>query len=308
RAVGPDRDPWPHRGRRPRPGLGGRRGPRGSSGRARAHLGPVLAARAGPRLGRRRHGHRPVRGARARSAARRSHVGGGRAGVAARGSGGQPVRDRAAAGAPGPRRVWCRDRSGRRGGHRMTRILVVEDNADLAFGLRNNLEIEGYEVVVVEDGTQGLARARDAGPDLMILDLMLPGLDGSIRSRIIRSVPAPDAAWASGTSGSSITNRLPARSPRCDAGASSTHVRPPCSATSSRTTDRPMPVPATAEPRSRSSRQNRSQMRSRSAAGTPGPSSSTETRARPSATARARVTVWPDGPYFTALSSRLRSI
>src|SRR6266571_4165477 len=60
----------------------------------------------------------------------------------------------------------------------MTRILVVEDNADLAFGLRNNLEIEGYEVVVVEDGTQGLARARDAGPDLIILDLMLPGLDG----------------------------------------------------------------------------------------------------------------------------------
>src|SRR5205823_6878061 len=55
-----------------------------------------------------------------------------------------------------------------------------------------------------------------------------------------RTVPAPDAAWASGTSGSSITNRLPARSPRCDAGASSTHVRPPCSATSSRTTDRPM--------------------------------------------------------------------
>ena len=67
----------------------------------------------------------------------------------------------------------------------MTRILVVEDNADLAFGLRNNLEIEGYEVVVVEDGTQGLARARDAGPDLMILDLMLPGLDGY---RVLRAL------------------------------------------------------------------------------------------------------------------------
>src|SRR5205807_981345 len=150
------------------------------SQRPLARLSPAL-----PRLGRRRHGHRPVRGARARSAARRSHLGGGRAGVAARGSGGQPVRDRAAAGAAGPRRVWCRDRSGRRGGHRMTRILVVEDNADLAFGLRNNLEIEGYEVVVVEDGTQGLARARDAGPDLMILDLMLPGLDGY---RVLRAL------------------------------------------------------------------------------------------------------------------------
>ena len=67
----------------------------------------------------------------------------------------------------------------------MTRILVVEDNADLAYGLRNNLEIEGYEVVVVEDGTQGLARARDAGADLIILDLMLPGLDGY---RVLRAL------------------------------------------------------------------------------------------------------------------------
>jgi DNA-binding response OmpR family regulator len=60
----------------------------------------------------------------------------------------------------------------------VTRILVVEDNPDLAYGLRNNLEIEGYQVDVVEDGSVGLARARDAGPDLIILDLMLPGMDG----------------------------------------------------------------------------------------------------------------------------------
>ena len=42
----------------------------------------------------------------------------------------------------------------------MTRILVVEDNPDLAYGLRNNLEIEGYRVEVADDGTTGLARAR----------------------------------------------------------------------------------------------------------------------------------------------------
>ncbi|HEX4600242.1 MAG TPA: response regulator, partial [Gemmatimonadales bacterium] len=60
----------------------------------------------------------------------------------------------------------------------MTRILVVEDNPDLAYGLRNNLEIEGYQVEVEEDGTTGLERARTGGPDLVILDLMLPGLDG----------------------------------------------------------------------------------------------------------------------------------
>ncbi|HWC72917.1 MAG TPA: response regulator transcription factor [Gemmatimonadales bacterium] len=58
------------------------------------------------------------------------------------------------------------------------RILVIEDNPDLAYGLRNNLEIEGYEVEVAKDGTKGLSRARAARPDLVVLDLMLPGMDG----------------------------------------------------------------------------------------------------------------------------------
>lgn len=60
----------------------------------------------------------------------------------------------------------------------MTRILVIEDNRNLATGLRNNLEIEGYEVGVAGDGTSGLALARSTTPDLIILDLMLPGMDG----------------------------------------------------------------------------------------------------------------------------------
>jgi DNA-binding response OmpR family regulator len=58
------------------------------------------------------------------------------------------------------------------------RILVIEDNPDLAYGLRNNLEIEGYDVEVAKDGVKGLARARAQFPDLVVLDLMLPGLDG----------------------------------------------------------------------------------------------------------------------------------
>jgi len=60
----------------------------------------------------------------------------------------------------------------------VTRILVIEDNRNLATGLRNNLEIEGYEVGVAGDGTSGLALARSTTPDLIILDLMLPGMDG----------------------------------------------------------------------------------------------------------------------------------
>ena len=58
------------------------------------------------------------------------------------------------------------------------RILVVEDNANLALGLRNNLEIEGYAVDVARDGVAALDMARASAPDLVILDLMLPGLDG----------------------------------------------------------------------------------------------------------------------------------
>ena len=60
----------------------------------------------------------------------------------------------------------------------VTRILVVEDNVDLAFGLRTALEIEGYEVEVAEDGLKGLARVRASLPDLLVLDLMLPGMNG----------------------------------------------------------------------------------------------------------------------------------
>ena len=60
----------------------------------------------------------------------------------------------------------------------MTRILIVEDNEDLARGLANNLEIEGFETETAGDGNSGLERARVSSPDLIILDLMLPGLDG----------------------------------------------------------------------------------------------------------------------------------
>jgi DNA-binding response OmpR family regulator len=60
----------------------------------------------------------------------------------------------------------------------MAKILIVEDNPDLAFGLINNLEIEGHDVELVEDGALGLARALETQPDLVVLDLMLPGLNG----------------------------------------------------------------------------------------------------------------------------------
>lgn len=60
----------------------------------------------------------------------------------------------------------------------MARILIVEDNARLAYGLRNNLEIDGHVVDVAEDGPQGLEALASGAPDLVILDLMLPGMNG----------------------------------------------------------------------------------------------------------------------------------
>ncbi len=68
----------------------------------------------------------------------------------------------------------------------MPRILVIEDNAALAAGIEYNLGLEGHEVQVAEDGRRGLALAREWRPDLVILDLMLPGMDGYEVLRAIR--------------------------------------------------------------------------------------------------------------------------
>ncbi len=60
----------------------------------------------------------------------------------------------------------------------MTRVLVIEDNSNLAFGLTRSLESEGYEVEAAEDGLRGFELASTTDPDLVVLDLMLPGMDG----------------------------------------------------------------------------------------------------------------------------------
>jgi DNA-binding response OmpR family regulator len=58
------------------------------------------------------------------------------------------------------------------------RILVIEDDPSIVLGLRMNLEAEGYTVDVAEDGEAGLANARSRQADLIILDIMLPRLNG----------------------------------------------------------------------------------------------------------------------------------
>ena len=68
------------------------------------------------------------------------------------------------------------------------RILVVEDNAALAEGIEYNLRLEGYDVRIAESGTDAISLAASWDPELIILDLMLPGVDGyqvlkSVRGR-----------------------------------------------------------------------------------------------------------------------------
>jgi DNA-binding response OmpR family regulator len=60
----------------------------------------------------------------------------------------------------------------------MSRILIVEDEAGIAFALENDLETEGYEVLVVADGVEAVKRARSEPFDLILLDVMLPNKDG----------------------------------------------------------------------------------------------------------------------------------
>ena len=58
------------------------------------------------------------------------------------------------------------------------RILVVDDEADLVAVLRLGLELEGFQVLDARDGEMGLQRAQEERPDLVLLDLMLPKMDG----------------------------------------------------------------------------------------------------------------------------------
>jgi two-component system response regulator MprA len=68
----------------------------------------------------------------------------------------------------------------------MAKILVVEDEPDIADFVRRGLVLKGYEVAVARTGEEGLNSARESSPDLVILDLMLPGMDGIEVCRLLR--------------------------------------------------------------------------------------------------------------------------
>ena len=69
----------------------------------------------------------------------------------------------------------------------MTKILYVEDNEDNVYMLTRRLERSGFEVVVAADGAQGIEMARTERPDLILMDLSLPVLDGWEATRRLKA-------------------------------------------------------------------------------------------------------------------------
>ncbi len=66
------------------------------------------------------------------------------------------------------------------------KILLIEDEQDIITALRLRLESNGYAVVSAGDGADGLGKARTENPDLIILDIMLPKLDGYKIARMLK--------------------------------------------------------------------------------------------------------------------------
>jgi len=71
----------------------------------------------------------------------------------------------------------------------MKKILIIEDERDLAELLAFNLEKEGFTTRCANNGTEGLEAARSDHPDLIVLDLMLPGMMGTDVCKALRKDP-----------------------------------------------------------------------------------------------------------------------
>jgi CheY-like chemotaxis protein len=70
------------------------------------------------------------------------------------------------------------------------RILYVEDNDDNVYMLKNRLTRAGFTVIIATDGVQGVAMAASEQPDLILMDLTLPNIDGEEATRRIKADPA----------------------------------------------------------------------------------------------------------------------
>ncbi len=75
----------------------------------------------------------------------------------------------------------------------MAKILLVEDNEMNRDMLSRRLQKRGYEIVIAVDGRQGMALAQSEAPDLIVMDMSLPGLDGWEATRQLKAAPSTRA-------------------------------------------------------------------------------------------------------------------
>jgi CheY-like chemotaxis protein len=75
----------------------------------------------------------------------------------------------------------------------MSRVLIVDDSETILIFLQAIFESEHYEVITASDGVDGLAKVRQALPDLIITDSIMPGMDGFAFLRALREDPATEA-------------------------------------------------------------------------------------------------------------------
>jgi DNA-binding response OmpR family regulator len=94
----------------------------------------------------------------------------------------------------------------------LSRILIVEDDAFIARLLSMSLERSGHSVIWASDGNDGLAQARAARPDLILLDVMMPGMDGFQVLRSLKQHPTtrtiPVIMLTAQTDGRSVLNGI----------------------------------------------------------------------------------------------------
>lgn len=75
----------------------------------------------------------------------------------------------------------------------MTTILIVEDNRRNMLLIRDLLQLHGHQTLEASDGEEGIARAKAERPDMILMDLQLPGMDGLTATRVLRQDPVTAA-------------------------------------------------------------------------------------------------------------------
>ena len=91
----------------------------------------------------------------------------------------------------------------------MTKILYVEDNADNIYMLTRRLKKKGFDIIVAGDGQEGIDKAIEESPDLILMDLSLPTMDGWTATAKIKEIEASE-----GYSGDSFIRSCDARTSR----------------------------------------------------------------------------------------------